>query len=203
MSTVSSQKHLSPGAVAAIISAARAASPRDGAMLALIATYALRESECAALSMGDISLVGGAAKTLYIRGLKGGSEGVYALIEPAASALNDWLAVRGTAPGALFPAPRQAERGSLAVAISRHTVHRAWQLYRSAGGPLAETLGVHCLRHSCGMALAEAGVDVRDIQAWMRHASLDSSMVYIARASHHRAAAAQKISGVFAAQKEE
>jgi len=36
----------------------------------------------------------------------------------------------------------------------------------------------HCLRHSCGYALADRGVDLRTIQEWLGHRSVEMTIRY-------------------------
>src|SRR5262249_34151137 len=36
----------------------------------------------------------------------------------------------------------------------------------------------HCLRHSCGYALADRGVDLRTIQEWLGHRSIEMTVRY-------------------------
>src|SRR5262249_7070122 len=36
----------------------------------------------------------------------------------------------------------------------------------------------HCLRHSCGYALADKGVDLRTIQEWLGHRSIEMTVRY-------------------------
>jgi Phage integrase family len=41
-----------------------------------------------------------------------------------------------------------------------------------------DDLHPHCLRHSCGYALADKGVDLRTIQEWLGHRSIEMTIRY-------------------------
>jgi type 1 fimbriae regulatory protein FimB len=41
-----------------------------------------------------------------------------------------------------------------------------------------DNLHPHCLRHSCGYALADKGIDLRTIQEWLGHRSIEMTVRY-------------------------
>lgn len=55
----------------------------------------------------------------------------------------------------------------------RRVIVRAAELAR-----LPFRISPHVLRHSCGYALANRGVDTRTIQDWMGHANIQNTVVY-------------------------
>ena len=73
---------------------------RDAAILALLYGSGLRRAEAVGLDISDYDPEGG---TLKVRG-KGNKERLAHLGDASQAALDAWLFLRGTAPGALFVA---------------------------------------------------------------------------------------------------
>lgn len=147
---------------------------RDTAILELLYGGGLRVSEVAGLRVGDVDLN---ARRVRVLG-KGGKERIVPFGEPAARALETYLAVRGqlrtkarTAhPDALFVGLRGTELGARAL---QNVVQRYGALGTGRGD-----LHPHALRHTCATHLLDAGADLRSIQEFLGHASLSTTQRY-------------------------
>ena len=131
----------------------------------MIYRHGLRVSEACDLRWDDIDL---AARTIVIRRLKGSRDSTHYLER-------DELA-------GLRRLPRQSayvfvnERGDpfKRMGIAR-LIERAGE---TAGLPFP--VHVHMLRHSCGYALANKGMDTRRLQHYLGHASITNTVRYSA-----------------------
>ena len=56
----------------------------------------------------------------------------------------------------------------------------AQKVVREAGkrAGISSPIHIHMLRHSCGYALINNGVDVRTVQQYMGHASINNTVIY-------------------------
>jgi integrase len=101
--TVPAGRELSQDEIKAVIDACKAdknyrAGIRDAAMIALMYIALLRREEVAKLTLSNIDLETG---KIVLVGKRRKQRTVY-VSNGAQSALNDWIAIRGTDPGALF-----------------------------------------------------------------------------------------------------
>ena len=135
--------------------------------------HGLRASEICRLQLSDIDLE---SKCIYIRRLKNGFSTTHPLLEKEIQALKNWLAVRANYP----------QSGSEWLFLSRkgNPVSRQqfYQIIVSCG----EAAGIplvthpHMLRHSCGYALANMGIDTRLIQDYLGHRNIRHTVWYTA-----------------------
>src|SRR5262249_56227645 len=79
-----------------------------------------------------------------------------------------YLATRDSLPW-LFVSERQGR-------LTRFAVNYLVERTGKAAG--FDNLHPHCLRHSCGYALADKGIDLRTIQEWLGHRSLELTPSY-------------------------
>lgn len=171
---------------------------RDKAMLLTFFASGLRESELAGLKVRDLNLEDGAAK---VWDGKGGTDGIIPLSPPAIAVLKEYLEnVRPKlADGLDTPYVFVGRRGK---PLSRQQIYyRVRDIARAA---LGKHISPHFLRHGFATALVEGGADIRDVQVLMRHASVDTTAIYvhtdlnylrrICYASHPRARIAQTAS---------
>lgn len=155
---------------------------RDLAMLALLFQAGLRVHELVALTAEQIDLTG--RTILGLRG-KGGTRTDQPLGEEAAVLLEAWAAARGAAPGPLFPG-----RGGAAVSV--RSVQRLMARLRSKAG-IAKRLTPHSLRHGTATLAIARGIDLPTTAALMRHARLETTLLYVALASEARRTAANRL----------
>jgi site-specific recombinase XerD len=138
---------------------------RDWLIGLMIYRHGLRVSEACDLRWDDIGL---ASRTIVIRRLKGSRDSTHYLER-------DELA-------GLRRLPRQSayvfvnERGD---PFKRMGIARLIERAGEAAG-LAFPVHVHMLRHSCGYALANKGMDTRRLQHYLGHAGIANTVRYSA-----------------------
>lgn len=148
---------------------------RDRAMLHLGFAGGLRVSELVGLCLADLLLH--PQPTVHVMG-KGRRERVLPLWRVTATALRDWLKVRGEPKTpALFPNMRgdAMTRSGFEYILDKH-VRTA-----SAKQPslAKKRISPHSLRHSCAMSTLQATGDIRKVALWLGHASTQSTEVYL------------------------
>lgn len=132
-----------------------------------LTTYSLglRLGETLALEIGDIDA--GAAR-VHVRHAKGGKDRFVLLPALTLRALRAlWRHHRH--PRLLFPSP-QGDIAQATAPMDRASVQRALKATLAECG-IHRKLSVHSLRHSYATHLLEAGVDLREIQTLLGHAS--------------------------------
>ena len=145
---------------------------RDAAVLELLYSSGLRVSELVALDRRSVDRDRG---TVRVRG-KGDKERVVPVGRPALDALAHWEAegrpvLAGPAAGeALFLGARGARLGDRAVRtlVDRHA--------RESG--IDKHVSPHTLRHSAATHLVEGGADLRSVQDFLGHSSLQTTQIY-------------------------
>lgn len=148
---------------------------RDYCILALKAFTGVRDVEVYRADVADLDTVDG-IPVLHVQG-KGSTEKddlVVVYHGRAQEALYDWLAVRGNKPGALFWSFSNRSQGErLGLSAIRHTVIG----YYRAAGIVDPRKTSHSLRHSAISKIARK--DVLKARQVARHASLNTTMVYV------------------------
>ena len=148
---------------------------RDRAMLILTIHAGLRVSELTAINCGHLTL--GTGAHVRVTG-KGRKDRAVPLTAPAKEVLDVWLAERGGDSTDPLFATRTGRR------LSRDAVASRLHVHVSTAAEHCETLRgkrvhPHVLRHSCAMALLQAGVDSTVIALWLGHADTSSTQPYI------------------------
>jgi len=109
---------------------------------------------------------------------KGKRDQVQELYRPVMDAIHKYADLEGRDSGAVFHS--YGMRGEiLESSVSDNYVRRALKFYAARAGLKAESLKVHSLRHTAAMLRKEAGDDVLRIQAFLGHANLATTQVYI------------------------
>lgn len=145
---------------------------RDRAILEVLYGTGIRVGELVALDGRDIKL---ASRTARVRG-KGRVEREAPLTEPAARALETYLAERAAAGVPLEPAGPvflNARGGRLSDRSVRRVLDR-W--IRKAA--IARRVSPHTLRHTFATHLLAGGADLRAIQELLGHKSLSTTQKY-------------------------
>lgn len=147
---------------------------RNVCVLELLYGAALRIAEALALHVDDVDLT---ARTVTVRDGKGGQDRVVPLMGTAAAAVRDWLAVRrsclrGPDTGGLFLTAHGKP-------VRHHVIHQWLGAINHARGPEARHLHPHLFRHSIAVHLLQGGADIRHIQAFLGHANLDTTKIYL------------------------
>jgi len=140
-------------------------SPRDSAIVHVLAFAGLRVSELCHLRLEDLELN---RNLLHIRSGKGDRDREVLLEEKSRAALDRYLAERATSGGEhsdrLFPVgPVTVER------IVRKAAQRA---------EIGRRVTPHMLRHTLATALLSRGCDIRYIQKLLGHASVATTQIY-------------------------
>ncbi|EBW8699056.1 tyrosine-type recombinase/integrase, partial [Salmonella enterica] len=124
--------------------------------------------------LSDIDLAG---RQLYIRRLKNGFSTCHPLLPDEYNVLKSWLRAR-----------KYLEKGAdgdwLFLSLRRHPLSRQQFFYilREAGRLAELTIAPHphMLRHACGYALADKGIDTRLIQDYLGHRNIQHTVRYTA-----------------------
>jgi integrase/recombinase XerD len=148
---------------------------RDHALLLVAVQTGLRVAELTALRCCDVQLSTGPHVRCHGKSRK---ERCTPLTAQTAAALRAWLAERQGGPAdPLFPSRRGGP-------LSPDAVQSLVTKYAAAAVRLCPSLGgkhvtPHVLRHSCAMALREAGIDISTIALWLGHESIVTSQTYL------------------------
>jgi len=168
--------YLEPEEAKAVIAAVDANSPRgwrDHALLLLLYNTGARVSEALAVRSSDLRL----DRPRHVRFMgKGRKERICPLWPETASALRRIIRAEGR-NDILF----QSHRGT---PLTRDGVAYLLQKYvrlaaKSTSTPRVRRVTPHMLRHSCAVALLQAGVDVTVIRDFLGHASVSTTNRYI------------------------
>jgi len=139
--------------------------PRDWLIGLMIYRHGLRVSEACDLRWDDIDL---AARTIVIRRLKGSRDSTHYLERDELAGLR--RLPRKSACVFVNERGDPFKRMGIARLIER-AGETAW---------LPFPVHVHMLRHSCGYALANKGMDTRRLQHYLGHASITNTVRYSA-----------------------
>jgi integrase/recombinase XerD len=147
---------------------------RDKAMLLTFFSSGLRAGELAVLKMADLDLESGSAK---VWNGKGGKDGIVPLSPPAIAALKAYFDVRAKRRRPEHPEGPYVFPGRNGRGIQRAQVYN---VIRNIGRKALERrISPRALRRGFATAMIEGGADIRDVQALMRHASIDTTALYI------------------------
>lgn len=147
---------------------------RDRCMIMFCFHHGFRISELLCLRISDIVIAEG---YITVHRLKNGFSTVHPLLAEELSALQAWLAERSGWKGAgSSDAVFLSRRG---VAMSRQQAYRIIRRCGELAG-VGVTTHPHMLRHACGYALADRGVDTRLIQDYLGHRNIRHTVRYTA-----------------------
>jgi site-specific recombinase XerD len=161
---------------------------RDYAIFLLIATYGLRASDVAALTLDDIEW---RARRIRVRQRKTGTELGLPLTDDVGTAVLEYLQ-RGRS------SPERRKRVRLNVELCQPTYRQVFLRCRRPAEPLGPTAlseafyvwaqrsglaipfhGVHCLRHSYAVHLLRTGTSLKTIGDLLGHRTPESTYVYL------------------------
>ena len=138
---------------------------RDHLMVLTAFRHGLRVSELIDLRWTDVDFKAG---TIHIRRLKGSKDSTHYLEGDETRPLK---ALQKTASG---PFIFTSERGGPISAAGFRKQFARWGEKAEIGFPIHP----HMLRHACGYALANRGMDTRSLQAYLGHASITHTVRY-------------------------
>jgi integrase/recombinase XerD len=147
------------------------------AFFATVYACGLRLQEALNLTVGDID---SGRMVVMVRGGKGRKDRAVPLPVDTLKILRRYWATHRN-PRLLFPAVGRGEReASFALtAMDKRSLQGAFGRARKAAGITRPHVSIHTLRHSFATHLLEAGVNIRVIQRYLGHTSLETTMIYL------------------------
>ncbi|HFT7668601.1 TPA: tyrosine-type DNA invertase [Serratia marcescens] len=172
---MSQRKYLTQSEVERLLQQARAGgnAERDYCLIYMSFIHGFRVSEACRLRMSDLDLQG---RCLYIRRIKSGFSTNHPLLQDELRAIRAWLAVRAAMPGADNDWVFLSRQGN---PLTRQRVYQIINQLGKAAGISVEP-HPHMLRHACGFALADRGIDTRLIQDYLGHKNIRHTVRYTA-----------------------
>jgi integrase/recombinase XerD len=156
-------------------------SARDGRnrlLLDVIYRHGLRRREAALIRREHVG------ERIWITRLKGGISGEYPIHPTTRRLLWEYLEQLGADSRPYLFSTRQSN----GTPISPSTIYQVFRRYAEAAGLPADRTHPHVLRHSIAVHLMNAGWDVADVQDWLGHRDIASTMVYAAVTNKRREA---------------
>ena len=151
---------------------------RDRLLFDVMYRYGLRRQEAALIRREHV------AERIWITRIKGGTSGEYPIHPITRRFLWEYLERRGAAGGQYLFATRQSGLRP----ISASTIYHRFREYADAANLPADRRHPHVLRHSIAVHLMNAGWDAADVQDWLGHRDIASTMVYAAVTNKRREA---------------
>jgi type 1 fimbriae regulatory protein FimB len=148
-------------------------STRDECMLLMCFIHGLRVTELINLRVSDVEL---STKRISVSRLKNGFRVQHPLQPREVVAIDKWLKIRSGYLDADTPWLFLSKHGGQ---LSRQQFYRLVRKYGEAGG-LDVQVHPHMLRHACGFALANKGMDTRLIQDYLGHKNIQNTVIYAA-----------------------
>ena len=151
-------------------------TPQNKAYLTCVYTCGLRLHEALFLQITDID---SERMRIHVHRGKGAKDRYVPLPQPTLAVLRDYWKLHRN-PMWLFPRLGQGgnEGPTAQIPMSKNTVQGALRRVLKQLN-IKKRISVHTLRHSYATHLLEAGVNIRRIQQYLGHSSLNSTMVYL------------------------
>lgn len=165
-------EHLDSRQDRAVLRAAERRGVRDLAIIALLRFAGLRVEEVHLLDATDVWVTAGKG-AVEVRG-KGSRIRQVPLNAAARKALRPWLAERRDYPTATSEPALFLTRAGTRVAV-RSLRYMVREVGAAAGIP---TLHPHQLRHTMARGLIDAGVALPEVQGYLGHKSISTTMIY-------------------------
>lgn len=146
---------------------------RDYCLIYMSFIHDFRVSEACGVRLSDLDLRGGC---LYIRRIKNGFSTNHPLLKDELRIIRAWLAVRASLRGADSDWLFLSRQGN---PLTRQRVYQIISQLGKAAGISVES-HPHMLRHACGFALADRGIDTRLIQDYLGHKNIRHTVRYTA-----------------------
>ena len=183
---------LTPGELIGLLNVCQrditAAGARDAAILGLLYACGLRRSEVVKLDVSDYDP---ATYVLTVRASKRGKTRVVPIENGAKAALQDWLHLRGGAPGPLFVRILKNGEARPGHRLTPQGVYDI--LSRRAEEAGVDSFTPHDLRRTFAGDLLDAGVDLATVQKMMGHSNPATTASYDRRGERAKRAAASKL----------
>lgn len=139
---------------------------RDKAMILCLVSSGLRVSELINVKLVDLF-----DRSIVVRNGKGGKPRVTFITKEAQLAIDNYLKIRGTQEGYLFPNP-------YGESISRVVIARKVKYY-SKKAKINKKVTPHTLRHTMATTMLSNGGRVEDVQQILGHTNITNTMHYL------------------------
>lgn len=188
--TIPAGRELSAGEIAALLGSCEndptPAGARDAAVIAVMYAAGLRREEMVILDLSDYDQESG---RLVVSGKRRKDRTAY-LLNGASHALNDWLDVRGSDPGALFMPINKAG----VIQYRRMTTQAIYNLLNKRASQAGiDSFSPHDLRRTFVSDLLDAGADIAIVAKMAGHASVNTTARYDRRPEQAKMKAAQRL----------
>ena len=174
-SEIKKRNFLTQNEIESLLNAANSGphAARNYCLTLLCFIHGFRASEICRLRISDIDL---RSKCIYIHRLKKGFSTTHPLINKEIQALKRWLDIRDEYPQSTSEWLFLSRKGN---PLSRQ---QFYQIISASGDQAGLPLEIHphMLRHSCGFALANMGIDTRLIQDYLGHRNIRHTVWYTA-----------------------
>jgi site-specific recombinase XerD len=170
----------------------RVLGARDRALFAVLFGCGLRRVEAASLDVADYDQAAGAIR---VRFGKGNKERLVPCNAAVRQALEDWLTLRGCAPGALFPCLARGRTGAAQIRgkpLSYRVIGVILQKRARAAG--VQHCTPHDARRSFISRLLDAGADLNLLSLTVGHSNISITAAYDRRPLQRRQAMVQLLS---------
>ena len=141
---------------------------RNRAVFATLAFSGLRADEALSLRIDDVDLE---RQSIVVICGKGGKRRTVGIGAPAIEALRRWIAIRPDGTNYFFctSTGEKIDDSYLRLIARRHGTR--------AG--IRHRVHTHCFRHTAACMMADAGMDLRDIQQQLGHSNLSTTDIYL------------------------
>lgn len=174
-SDIKKRNFLTQNEIESLLNAANSGphAARNYCLTLLCFIHGFRASEICRLRISDIDL---RSKCIYIHRLKKGFSTTHPLLNKETQALKRWLDIRDEYPQSTSEWLFLSRKGN---PLSRQ---QFYQIISASGDQAGLPLEIHphMLRHSCGFALANMGIDTRLIQDYLGHRNIRHTVWYTA-----------------------
>jgi integrase/recombinase XerD len=160
--------YLSKAQVETFFAAIPREAHRDQLLFELIYRHGLRRQEAALIRLAWIQ------ERIWIWRVKHSIPAAYPIHPRTRRLLWAWLSKRGQDSNPYLFTSRQSGGSP----ISPTTIYSRFRIYAEAAGIPSELQHPHILRHSIATHLLESGWDIVDVQDWLGHAEISSTLVY-------------------------
>lgn len=171
--------YLTKGEVERFFGAIPRENSRDRLLFEVIYRHGLRRLEAARIRRDHLT-----DGRIWITRVKGGVSGEYPIHPTTRRLLWAYLSDRGDDPNPHLFTSRQSGLAPL----SATTIYALFRRYATAAALPLERQHPHVLRHSIAVHLMNAGWDAADVQDWLGHREIASTMVYAAVTNKRREA---------------
>jgi len=141
---------------------------RDALLFDLMYHYGLRREEATLIRREHVG------DRIWITRVKRGESREYPIFARTRQLLRSHLsAVTDLSNPYLFPSPQTS-----GASVSMSLIYQGFRRYAEVAGLPVNRQHPHVLRHSIAVHLMNAGWDLADVQKWLGHASIASTLVY-------------------------